>query len=112
MNENIKERWVAALRSDEYVQTDGYLRLTFSDDEVKFCPLGVLCDLHSKETGTSWDDDRYHNEYMHLPNAVVDWAGLKKRNPEIPSKQRSISHLNDKYGYNFDDIADLIEKEL
>jgi hypothetical protein len=37
MNQVIKEKWVAALRSGEYKQTKGYLR-----NKKGYCCLGVL----------------------------------------------------------------------
>jgi hypothetical protein len=37
MNEQIKQRWIEALRSGEYEQTQGRLR-----DETGYCCLGVL----------------------------------------------------------------------
>lgn len=48
MNQEIKKRWVAALRSGDYKQGTGALR----NADNKFCCLGVLCDLHSKAHGT------------------------------------------------------------
>ena len=43
MNPEIKAKWVAALRSGEYKQAKGQLRIGNS-----FCCLGVLCNLHAQ----------------------------------------------------------------
>ena len=47
----IKERWVAALRSGEYTQGQGSLRILDS-----YCCLGVLADLAVKDSRGSWDE--------------------------------------------------------
>ena len=43
MNKEIKEKWLAALRSGKYVQSTGALRKP-GDAKDSFCCLGVLCD--------------------------------------------------------------------
>jgi hypothetical protein len=53
MNPEVKARWVAALRSGEYKQGKGALRLN-----NKFCCLGVLCDLY----GDDYDALSAHND--------------------------------------------------
>ncbi len=53
MNQRIKEMWVKALKSDEYIQGQGALRKVM-DGITGHCCLGVLCDIHSKETGGVW----------------------------------------------------------
>lgn len=45
------ERWLTALRSDQYKQTTGHLRIGDG-----FCCLGVACDL----AGFLWIDQRDH----------------------------------------------------
>jgi hypothetical protein len=42
----VREKWVAALRSGEYTQGTRAL-----NRDGKFCCLGILCDLYHKETG-------------------------------------------------------------
>lgn len=111
MNPEIKAKWVAALRSGEYQQ--GRERLRAAND--KFCCLGVLCDIHSKETGTPWqygDIDRnvYCGKTAFLPESVADWAELTHVGPYIQSIG-SLTNLNDG-GSTFPQIADLIEKHL
>lgn len=116
MNKKVKRKWLKALRSGEYSQ--GYSRLVDEDDN--FCCLGVLCDLHARETGGSWDEDAgefyYKGNTGVLPKAVVEWAGLDKADPWLPvcgidRDKSSISFVND-IGYNFKRIADLIEEHL
>ncbi|QGT54329.1 hypothetical protein b3_0085 [Synechococcus phage B3] len=129
MKQEIKEKWVAALRSGEYQQTTGNLR-----DEKGFCCLGVLTDLYLKENGVEWVSESAHPYAYYLalgicdelPKQVADWAGLECNcnqyncNPyvEVPalSSMLALSQLNDGIDdlphvkpYNFDQIANLIE---
>lgn len=48
MDAEVKQRWVAALRSGEYLQDAGYLH-----NRGGYCCLGVLCDV---ENVVVWDD--------------------------------------------------------
>lgn len=136
MNERVKSKWTEALRSGEYKQTTGYLR-----NEDSFCVLGVLCDLHAKETGNRWTPNSYLNSrgederldhYMgcsaQLPSAVRDWAELSAIDPVVCfegedaiaywgncadkyDRKTYLSVLND-MGYSFSQTADLIDKYL
>lgn len=110
MNPEIKQRWIEAL--PHYKQTTGALRR-----EDRFCCLGVLCDLHSKETGTPWGEDWIGSNYgvnknhSTLPSEVVEWSGLSEPNPVIPGVDRSLAELNDS-GQTFAEIASLIKEHL
>ena len=113
MNQQIKEKWMNALRSGEYSQTRGYLRTTEG-----FCCLGVLCDLYSKETGTEWvenyeleNSSSFLEEFATLPKEVMEWSGLEYPNPYSETWGGSLASLNDQ-GEEFPKIADVIEKYL
>jgi hypothetical protein len=115
MKQEIKQRWIEALRSGEYKQGQGCLH---NHNENTFCCLGVLCDLHAKETNTNWVDDPeegYTSDYLDndasLPDKVLEWSGLERPNPLI-TRTLSIAIYNDQKGYSFDQLADLIEKHL
>ena len=101
MNEDVEKLWTDALRSGEYEQGKYVLF-----DGEKYCCLGVLCLLHQKETGGSWDAQdardegcsrKYLNEIDVLPEAVVEWAGLSS---DIggwdPESGYSLTDLNDR----------------
>jgi len=125
MNEAIKAKWVAALLSNEYEQTEGVLR-----NGRGYCCLGVLCDIYSQETGVEW---AVPNEYftMHgaestLPIEVRRWAELADEHgayvevmtdengathPPYPANP-SLTELNDRWGYDFKQIAEVIEQQL
>lgn len=114
MNERVKKLWLEALRSGKYEQAVGRLRI---DD--RFCCLGVLCDLHAKETGGMWLPDPAGVEDTHmvyagadcvLPGRVREWAGLDSQSPQIEGSS-SLAYYND-MGEGFHFIADRIEKYL
>ncbi len=123
MREVVKQKWVEALRSGKYKQGRSVLR-----SESGFCCLGVLCDIYHKTRkiqGTNWEGDGI-NGYEHLGEtafpdpAVVKWAGMSCKNPELPvdmkgkktsDETNSLSSLNDA-GVSFAKIATLIEKHL
>ncbi len=110
MKREIKEQWVAALRSGEYKQGR-----TYRHRDMDFCCLGVLCDLHSKATGTPWQPATsgvftYGGNTDVLPFEVTAWAGLLGGDPKLGSNESAVS-LNDG-GASFAQIADLIEAHL
>lgn len=119
MKQDVKEKWVAALRSGEYQQTQSELK----DLRGGFCCLGVLCDLYLNEKGLKWEHDREgHNvvdgEYGLLPPSVSEWAGLDN-NPQVLYATKSereqwwsLSTINDVFDGEFPLIADLIEAQL
>lgn len=119
MKPEIKQKWVAALRSGQYSQATGRLRR-----QDAYCCLGVLCDLYQKETGDGqWvpidpittDGYDFLNSNALVPTEVQRWAGLPSADPSVPvpglNVPRGLAYLNDN-GNKFTDIADIIEKEL
>lgn len=124
MNSDIKDRWIAALRSGEYEQTKGALQRTRSDAGMPpgFCCLGVLCDLARQEGVIEPEGTDPYGvvEYPHgdngdtetgaLPRSVYLWAGLPTDSPRVIGGL-SLATLNDR-GYTFDAIADIIEERL
>jgi hypothetical protein len=60
MNPEVKARWVAALRSGEYLQGTSTLRIG-----DQFCCLGVLCDIYSAERGGgNWTNHGFVDAYV------------------------------------------------
>ena len=98
MNIRIKEQWIAALRGGEYVQGKNRLR-----SRDTYCCLGVLCDLHAKETGWTWDRDWYIGVFEHPPAIVLRWAGLSARDAKELALENDL-------GKSFSEIANMIEK--
>jgi len=108
MQPDVKKLWVEALRSGEYKQARGHLKLVDDQSNEQFCVLGILCDLHRKHvTSIEWDyytypyleDDStwkvkstgiYFSSDCSLPLAVQEWAGLKD---SIPCVSPSLNAL-------------------
>lgn len=126
MNPEIKEKWLAALRSGEYEQGQGHLRQQDADGVNKFCCLGVLCELAVTEGMIPAANNRDTHVYsygpleaVHMPpDTVEEWAGLDhdetKVNPQgflESSVYGKLPALNDA-GTTFAEIADLIEEGL
>lgn len=110
MNPNIKEQWVAALRSGEYTQGQQTLR-TRNDT---FCCLGVLCDLAAKSGHGYWamDEEGWahrtrEEDGIHMPAGdVALWSGLPW------DHQKDLATLNDDEGWDFHMIATYIEEKF
>jgi hypothetical protein len=126
MNEAIKQKWVAALRSGQYEQTDMRLR-----HDGGYCCLGVLCDLYSQETGVEWETGFSNQFSMHgndnvLPMEVRVWADLPHEHGAYVAVSKrydegedttvfhspSLTELNDQWQYDFKQIAEVIEEQL
>ena len=119
MNQEIKEKWVAALRSGKYTQ--GHASLC---KDNKYCCLGVLCELAVEEGITTKlvnDNHIYYGKYKnnaYPPQEVCEWADFGKekcnydyiKNPEINGYR--LDKYNDDLNKNFNEIADLIEAHL
>lgn len=110
MNPDDKIAWIAALRSGEFKQDEGYLR---TDDG--FCCLGVLC--HLKEVPFDKVKDDISPEYEEYQFTFADgskfigsvsegFCGL-----ELTDQEKLID-LNDTQGKTFAEIADYIEANL
>ena len=131
----LRERWIEALRSGKYEQTQNNLR-----DVNGYCCLGVLCDVIIKETepeqGWELDEDKntyslFDIHYGGLPTPYQQMMGLITDEGEIElnliknestairlkeyeagtSRRVILTVLNDSGKWSFEDIADLIENE-
>jgi hypothetical protein len=112
----IRDLWISALTSGEFVQGKGFLRIGINDDpqQNSYCCLGVLCELHSRATGTKWEVSKlnegistYLNAGTYLPEDVQRWAGLSGYNPSYSGYGNTLSRANDK-GLTFAEIAAII----
>ena len=110
MNPDIKSKWIQALRSGNYKQAKGSLRV---DDG--FCCLGVLCDVYQKEVGdANWENCAFMEQKQILPKKVYEWAGLHSVSPYVSldaDRGISLASMND-VGDDFAKIADVIERDL
>lgn len=108
MKKEIADQWVAALRSGQYTQARGKLRMGGSH-----CCLGVLCELHAATgQGGEWKPGlggagAYMGLTASLPGAVEDWAGMQSDNGFLPGGPPLAARNDD--GSNFIELADIIE---
>lgn len=104
----IQKKWVKALRSGKYKQTNGKLR-----DERGFCCLGVACEV----VGMKAQKNR-HGEYLYgkqfgiTPETARRAIKLRNSNgtPCSGDVSFSLTELNDEKGYSFSQIADVLEQ--
>lgn len=129
MRADIKNRWILALRSNEYDQGTGRLR----DANDGYCCLGVLCDLAAQDGVGQWTDlnQRSYPEAQGikpqwaftpygggveeeqetvLPLAVRRWAEIRDYNSSPTVNGNPLAWYNDN-GLNFDAIAKLIDRD-
>lgn len=112
MNPRVKKLWVEALRSGAYEQGRFYLR---SNDD-KFCPLGVLCNLHAIEHPEIAAGNRVKTLYMgketSLPPAVEHWAGVSTNTCIVINDLKLAIYAHNDRGTTFAKLAKAIEEQL
>ena len=108
MNPWVKRKWLKALRSGEYTQTQGWL-VSPECNRYEHCCLGVLaCEMvpeFVRPTNAGNDIPGVDNQTGTLPDDLAILYGLDQ------PTQRLLSRKNDA-GNSFDDIADWIEENL
>jgi hypothetical protein len=104
VDQEIKTRWVEALRSGRYQQVTGKLRT-----EEGYCCLGVLCvaaELSISSDGfhveEDYEDEDYDEDGYAPLNALVGGKSIVK----------ALYGLNDDERKTFPEIADYIEANL
>lgn len=116
MDAKAKTLWLKALRSGKYEQGKYFLK-----SDGQYCCLGVLCEVALKNgVKLAKADDGHEAAYgiekakEVLPTEVCHWAKISE-NPEVEIKgieDANLACLNDHEGYNFLQIADVIEEQL
>jgi hypothetical protein len=110
----IIKKWVAALKSGDYLQGRGKLHYKGRKDGKtvdKFCCLGVLCDLAVKakiipEPTSEYSKTFYYSgERFELPISVQRWAGVSS---DGRFDGGDLINLNDSKKKTFEQIADII----
>jgi hypothetical protein len=106
LNEELKAKWIAALRSGEYTQIKGVLRGANGEGH---CCLGVLCEVAEMKLVRVGEDCHF--------NSVLDAEGAERGYEPIVKMigEANVSKLwpmNDCEEKSFAEIADYIEKHL
>lgn len=121
MNPEIKQLWIAKLRSGEIKQTKGELTRRQPDGSLQCCCLGVLCE-QAAEKGVvkrAIDADGVisyrapgdsRGDASVLPKAVMEWAGID--NPYGRYGDEYLIVDNDSRKKSFGEIASIIEEHF
>jgi hypothetical protein len=124
LNQDIKRRWIAALRSGRYKQG----RRKLNCNEEQFCCLGVLAEIAVEDgylvktppvSGGAVEyalaSDASEPMVCLINDELASWAGLAETNPCVAHPKlgrRTLTSWNDSELLNFNEIADLIEEKL
>jgi hypothetical protein len=112
-----RKDWIKALRSGNYKQTIGSLKNAVEDvpDSSSYCCLGVACEVMGLVSElTEYGDNTYENQTTIAPHVVQIYFGLNSAEGDFYIKNghsTSLVSLNDELGYDFNEIADVIEHE-
>lgn len=116
MNPEIKEKWLTALRSGDYVQGKGCLCRVEEDGSKTYCCLGVLTDLYIQEMGLGWGRGV---SYLHfdgeavLPPSVMNWSSVSDSGLfySEEGEKGELTTVNDASD-NFDKVIQIIEEKF
>lgn len=119
MDQEVKRRWVEALRSGEYTQGWGHLGKHWEGKKAQYCCLGVLCEVAGEPTTwLDYDEDGFKLMVTDGITAYPSYSlaarvDLPGRYGEFPREVEdlignTLADLNDA-GFTFSQIADLIE---
>lgn len=103
------KRWIKALRSGKYKQTQSVLVAVDRDGTESYCCLGVAC-MILKAPRTGSHETEFRGETYVLPNherkllGLVDDGGIIDSGPSLITR-------NDN-GWSFHRIADFVERQL
>lgn len=125
MNKELKDKWLQALRSGEYLQGEHRLA-TVEGDEVRYCCLGVLCEVVDMRYDNLTDEDafgkfsyrKYYDEDAtngdkhYLPVGELQRSFNARDGFYYVSFVKAVSILNDNEKLDFKDIAAYIEANL
>ena len=112
MREDVKQKWVEALRSGDYTKTTGRLYRKVEGKDCH-CTLGVLCDVALREQvpGVTFDPNDKNlifygpqRDHALLAEKVEEWAGL-----EYDQAYRIANTNDSSAGWTFEDMAAWIE---
>ena len=103
MNEVLRDKWVAALRSGKYEQSRGRLRT-----QNGYCCLGVLCDVKDPN-GWNQENDRWIHKDSFREGSWYLSESLREEVGLTEECQVRLAKLNDD-GETFERIAQEIEK--
>ena len=110
MKQELKDKWVEALLSGEFVQGRGRIRDTDCDGNTRYCCLGVLCEVVGLEYR-----QRLPGYYLHASGEEDGTGNLDVFEAEygLPGAQGSVLvGMNDIEARTFPEIAEWIEHNV
>jgi len=119
VNKDNMRLWVADLRSGVYPQGVMALCYRIGNSGWKHCCLGVACKTAINsglevEVRESIGNKSFDNDETELPESVMDWLGIDQQNPVVGldafGAEVTAMEANDKFNWDFNQIADAIEK--
>lgn len=117
MKKELKDKWIQALLSGEYLQTQGVLR--GEDNGLNcYCALGVLCDVFDpNQWNLIGDGEDDPEEKLVSPfwmwgeySGVLGWEARNKMG--LDSVDHTVIHTMNDGEKTFKEIADWIEKNI
>jgi hypothetical protein len=110
MDAELKKKWIEKLRSGEYKQGQEILK----HSNGRYCCLGVLCEAMGY---TDWKSDDYGDLSIQLPEWDTPVTGniprpLQEKIGMTHEQNGELICMNDSKAYNFEQIADYIEREM
>lgn len=123
MRQEVKEQWVADLRSGNFKQGRMNLKATDGTGDVCHCQAGVLAEQAVSSGATSWEGENRMNGGVRYgvlasdggfntafpSDAVLEWAGITSYD-DMELVWDAV-RLNDR-GDSFETIADFIEEKF
>lgn len=111
MKAEVKEKWVKALRSREFKQTDGCLKKELKPDKFGYCCLGVLHEID----GGKWRKEDYCKDFYtrsksSYNSSDTDLIGKKFARGLTKEQKQTLINMNDDQDKKFYEIANWIEK--
>jgi hypothetical protein len=115
MKRSIAMKWIKALESGRYKQGQRCLRSKDDDGNIKYCCLGVLCNITKT---TKWKHEgrngTLYGEAGILPAEIAKKAGMETGpSPTVLHgglERKTFVTLNDLVGLNFKQIAKVIRE--
>lgn len=112
INTELAKKWVAALRSGNYAQTQCQLRYNELDGTASYCCLGVLCEVAEipRISHASYLFTTENGQEVATSSACAEGWWNKHFGTQLSQQQCWV--MNDEQGKSFAEIADYIEKTL
>jgi hypothetical protein len=125
MDQEMKQKWIDALRGGNYLQNQGCLKAEVYEGKIGYCCLGVLCDLVDPDAWSNVTDgwDRFAfgvtESTVYPPDSIKEKFDLRKDividlgkgDVRIKKVYDFLADMNDE-GKTFEEIADWIEENL